>query len=325
MMGGMDSRPHLGGTSAVRLVGTITGMELAYLSTITESELTLHRVAAEPSDTTWSVLAEGGRFLRTDTLCHRLLDGAPSRTSDVPASSAYADAPLGTLAGIRSYVGVPVSRLDGSPLGTLCAVDRDSVEVSDRALDALQTLAPLLAEEVAGAPEVAVWLSRTSAGWRINGLPGGDADAEDLTTAMVLADLLADDLGGPGVRPARSTADADELSRMRISVSQLEHALTARVVVEQAIGVLAERRRVTPRSAFELLRGTARGTGRRVHSLASEVVRSAVGGESLAGPLARAQAMPTPSMVASAHRRAADAATPPASTTAGSPPAPAQH
>lgn len=303
MTSGMAARPRLTGATAVRLAGTITGMELAYLSTMTDSEMILNRVAAEPREIPWTALAEDGRFPRSDTLCHRLLQGAPARTDDVPSSEFYATAPLAAQAGIRSYVGVPVTGLDGSALGTLCALDRDSVQVSDRALDALVSLAALLAHEITAAADGGVWLSRTSDGWRVIGLPGGDAAAEDLTTAMVLADLLADDLSGPGARPARGAADADELSRLRISVSQLEHALTARVVVEQAIGVLSERRRVNPRAAFEILRGTARGTGRRVHSLAAEIVASAInGGPALVGSLARAPSMPTPTMVASAHK-----------------------
>jgi hypothetical protein len=54
----------------------------------------------------------------------------------------------------------------------------------------------------------------------------------------------------------------------------LEHALASRVIVEQAIGVLAERNRIRPRDAFERLRRTARGMGRRVHDLARQVVDS---------------------------------------------------
>ena len=57
-------------------------------------------------------------------------------------------------------------------------------------------------------------------------------------------------------------------------MSQLEHALAARVVVEQAIGVLAERLKSTPREAFERLRRGARTRGRRVHDLAKDVVTS---------------------------------------------------
>ena len=54
-----------------------------------------------------------------------------------------------------------------------------------------------------------------------------------------------------------------------------EHALTARVRVEQAIGVLAERHRLRPRQAFDLLRNVARSGGRRVIEIAETVVDSA--------------------------------------------------
>ena len=49
----------------------------------------------------------------------------------------------------------------------------------------------------------------------------------------------------------------------------------ARVRVEQAIGVLAERHRIQPRQAFEQLRSAARSRGRRVIDIASDVVASA--------------------------------------------------
>jgi AmiR/NasT family two-component response regulator len=68
---------------------------------------------------------------------------------------------------------------------------------------------------------------------------------------------------------------AREASRLRATVSQLEHALTARVRVEQAIGVLAERHRILPRQAFEQLRSAARNRGRRVIDIAADVVASA--------------------------------------------------
>ena len=56
--------------------------------------------------------------------------------------------------------------------------------------------------------------------------------------------------------------------------AQLERALKTRIVVEQAKGVLAERFRVTPSEAFELLRGTARFRQMSVHDLARDVVAS---------------------------------------------------
>ena len=116
---------------------------------------------------------------------------------------------------------------------------------------------------------------RTATGWRV-----GDEEVSDLTSAMVLADLLAADLPGPGTpaTPAAMAPSGDEppdARKLEQTVAQLEHALTARVRVEQAIGVLAERHRLRPRQAFELLRSVARAQGRRVLEMATEVVDSA--------------------------------------------------
>ena len=69
--------------------------------------------------------------------------------------------------------------------------------------------------------------------------------------------------------------DPPDPRKLEQTVAQLEHALTARVRVEQAIGVLAERHRLRPRQAFELLRSVARARGRRVLEIATEVVDSA--------------------------------------------------
>src|SRR5215510_12406513 len=126
---------------------------------------------------------------------------------------------------------------------------------------------------VLGAEPVA---RRTATGWRV-----GDEEVSDLTSAMVLADLLAADLpaqGAPVPSTPAATPPEDEPTdarRLEQTVAQLEHALTARVRVEQAIGVLAERHRLRPRQAFELLRSVARAQGRRVLEMATEVVESA--------------------------------------------------
>jgi hypothetical protein len=66
-----------------------------------------------------------------------------------------------------------------------------------------------------------------------------------------------------------------EAERLAVTVAQLEHALASRVRVEQAIGVLAERHRLRPREAFDLLRGAARSRGTRVTEIAQDVVASA--------------------------------------------------
>jgi len=136
----------------------------------------------------------------------------------------------------------------------------------------------------------------------------GDENVSDLTSAMVLADLFAADqavsqdtglleavdadgaprrpAGSPGPpAPRRSntgplpavdvTNEPQEAQRLAVTVAQLEHALASRVRVEQAIGVLAERHRLRPREAFDLLRGAARSRGTRVTEMAQDVVESA--------------------------------------------------
>jgi ANTAR domain len=134
---------------------------------------------------------------------------------------------------------------------------------------------------------------RSERGWVV-----GDEEASDLTSAMVLADLLTADLASSGsavaetgtaaaaasappklapphARPMDQAVEEDEAARLAVTVSQLEHALTARVRVEQAIGVLAERHRLRTRDAFDLLRNAARTRGRRVLEIAEDVVNSA--------------------------------------------------
>jgi ANTAR domain len=179
---------------------------------------------------------------------------------------------------------------------------------------------------------------RTPTGWRV-----GDEEVPDLTSAMVLADLLAAELsaeeqadldaaaatappaaprdaaarntgqlggvstpppavqagtGGSGAAAARghrpgahraeetpfSPADAAQLreaeqvseaEQLKETVAQLERALTVRVRVEQAIGVLAERHRIRPRQAFELLRSASRARGQKIMETASQVIASA--------------------------------------------------
>jgi hypothetical protein len=68
---------------------------------------------------------------------------------------------------------------------------------------------------------------------------------------------------------------AEDTEQLKETVAQLERALTVRVRVEQAIGVLAERHRLRPRQAFELLRSASRARGARVSQTAGEVVASA--------------------------------------------------
>ncbi len=144
-----------------------------------------------------------------------------------------------------------------------------------------------------GVPHAAVGdvvIRRTPNGWVVHDADQHDSPAEDLASAMVLADLLANDLV-PRPRPPKPDHALSEVEQLRLAVRQLEHALSARVVIEQAIGVVAERRRIGPRDAFERLRRVARSRGRKVHDLAREVVASVTD-----------RAVPLPPELAPPHR-----------------------
>jgi hypothetical protein len=132
-----------------------------------------------------------------------------------------------------------------------------------------------------------VVVARTDRGWRVLA-PGCAQDVDDLVEGLSLADLVAEEIGGPaepdraarravrGATGVESDAADDprdaRIAALERTVAQLEHALAARVVTERAIGVLAERHATAPRTAFEVLRSQARSLGRPVHELAREVM-----------------------------------------------------
>jgi hypothetical protein len=188
-------------------------------------------------------------------------------------------------------------------------------------------------EGTTGVPEDAV-ARRTPTGWKV-----GDEEVPDLTSAMVLADLLAAELpsedqwpvpgGLPGVpdttpdrvvaserapqadgsaapgagaqgrrprdpdvpRAASVSPGKQATGKRRLSQHGLGQqapgqqapgqqgpgthgAAIPAADTEQAIGVLAERHRLRPRQAFELLRSASRARGARVSQTAGEVVAS---------------------------------------------------
>ena len=196
---------------------------------------------------------------------------------------------------LQDPAGVPGNAASDVP-GAAASAARDTDQVAGTVTGPL----PVVADDAV--------VRRTADGWRV-----GDDELPDLTCAMVLADLLAAELptdiqpavpAAPGLAPSAQGAEAradgkpgrkrggkhgagqptassapptmeEEAHRLRTTVGQLEHALTARIRVEQAIGVLAERHRIRPRQAFEQLRSAARNRGRRVIDIAADVVASA--------------------------------------------------
>lgn len=154
-----------------------------------------------------------------------------------------------------------------------------------------------------GAPDCPAGDSGAGPGDLVGGR-GAVGDGLALIEAMTLADLVSSELGatlepdrqarraartaGPSTRPETGTGGPDdppeaEIAALRRTVSQLEHALAARVSIERAIGVLAERHRTSPRQAFEQLRGQARSQGRPTAELAAEVLEALPTREAVSG------------------------------------------
>lgn len=249
--------------AALTTAAELLGMEVVFIGGLTDEEFAFERVVGDLPG-----VSEGLTIPRADSFCHRLLAGAPASTADAATDPAYADAPARAAFGITSYVGVPIHAGDGRVVGTLCGVDRGRVPVPAHTIHILTTLAGVIEAHIAdGGGRIVV--RRTPSGWQV-----GDDSEHDLTSAMVLADLLAEDLAAPD-RPPRPAEELTEVEQLQIAVAQLEHALAARVLVEQAIGVLAERQHLSPRRAFERLRKAARSRGKKVHDLARMVIASA--------------------------------------------------
>jgi len=105
--------------------------------------------------------------------------------------------------------------------------------------------------------------------------PGALSDA-DVRTGQALADVAT-----IGILAQRSAQQAELLT------TQLQQALDSRVTIEQAKGVLAERRQITVDAAFALLRAYARNNNLHLSDLARQVADgSSTATELLSGPQA---------------------------------------
>jgi GAF domain-containing protein len=89
-----------------------------------------------------------------------------------------------------------------------------------------------------------------------------DLTASQIATAQMLADVTISYLAN-----SRAFTETSQLA------SQLQHALDSRIVIEQAKGVLSERRGVTVSEAFEVMRRHARNNHLKLHAVAEQVIR----------------------------------------------------
>lgn len=89
----------------------------------------------------------------------------------------------------------------------------------------------------------------------------GELDKVSVRVAQALVDVAT-----VGLAQARSLRRQTDLS------AQLQHALTSRVVIEQAKGVISERLRMSVDAAFTALRRYARSSNTRIVDLAVSIV-----------------------------------------------------
>ena len=106
----------------LRLLQQWVGLGL-WLVTRTEGE---DWIVLTAQDQTYDV-KDGDVFRWSDSFCSRMVQGlgpriAP-RSAEIPA---YAEAPIGQRIPINAYIGIPLTRPDGSLFGTLCAIDPES-------------------------------------------------------------------------------------------------------------------------------------------------------------------------------------------------------
>src|SRR3954471_14616422 len=98
MLGADLHHPAVG--AALTTAAELLGMEVVFVGGLTDDEFAFERVLGELPG-----VSEGLTIPRQDSMCHRLLAGAPASTDDAGNDPAYSDAPVRASLGITSYVG----------------------------------------------------------------------------------------------------------------------------------------------------------------------------------------------------------------------------
>ncbi len=105
------------------------------------------------------------------------------------------------------------------------------------------------------------------------GSNAGTLTEDEVAVGQALADVAT-----VGLLQERSIREA------RLLNEQLQAALNSRIVIEQAKGMLAERRDIEMDTAFETLRSHARNTNQKLSDVAHAVVAGTLNAESLPTP-----------------------------------------
>ena len=109
---------------------------------------------------------------------------------------------------------------------------------------------------------------------RLADQPVGTLDAYSTNPRAWSAQEI-DALGALAAVTADLVRTATELANREVEVAQLRQALASRIWIEQAKGVLAGTRGISPDAAFQQLRARARSSKRKLADLAQEVVQDA--------------------------------------------------
>ncbi len=132
------TRPLLG------IVQIVSGLESAYLTMVDETRGLQHVLfATNRSD---MEIPEGLAVPWHDTLCKRAMEEERPFTDDVP--TCWADSEAAQKLGLRTYLSVPIHRLDGALFGTLCAASPSQRALPENAMAILRLCAELISRQV---------------------------------------------------------------------------------------------------------------------------------------------------------------------------------
>ena len=124
------------------MLGTVTGLESTYLTTIDLRAGEQHVLLARNAGT--MTIPEGLTVPWADTLCKRALDAGRMATSDVAAC--WGDSDAARQLGIQTYVSAPIRDDSGELLGTLCAASADRRSISPEAQSLLRLFSSLVSQ-----------------------------------------------------------------------------------------------------------------------------------------------------------------------------------
>jgi GAF domain-containing protein len=124
------------------LVHELVGMRICVLTRI---DLATNKLTVLEAFDKIGLGVKAGMVLRADDMpCECVVRGGKAlREYDLDAHPAFRQLPAHVKLGLRSYIGVPLRRRDGSVWGTLAATDTEPRETSDGDLETLTVLARL--------------------------------------------------------------------------------------------------------------------------------------------------------------------------------------